>query len=82
VRVSGFRVTTTVEVSKELGAYGEERRPLIEEALGLLSDESALLAGLPDGPGRCAELIPGTAFYWFVLEQPRLVVVWQIATLA
>ncbi len=78
--MSGFRVTTTVEVSKELGAYGAERRPLIQEALDLLSDESAMRAGRPDGPGRCAELIPGTAFYWFVLEHARLVVVWQIAT--
>lgn len=79
--MSGFRVTTTVEVSKEMGAYGPERRPLIEDALGLLSDESALAVGMPYGPGRCAELIPGTAFYWVVLEQPRLVVVWQMATL-
>ncbi|MBC3839275.1 hypothetical protein GXW82_00935 [Streptacidiphilus sp. 4-A2] len=73
-------MTTTVEVSKELGAYGAEHRPLIQGALELLSDESAMLAGLPDGPGRYAELIPGTAFHWFVLEHSRLVVVWQIAT--
>jgi hypothetical protein len=77
--VSGFRVTTTVEVSMELGAYGSERQPLIQEALGELSDESAMILGAPDGPGRHAELLPGTDFYWVVLERPRLVIVWQIA---
>ncbi|QMU77080.1 hypothetical protein GXW83_16560 [Streptacidiphilus sp. PB12-B1b] len=78
--MSGFRVTTTVEVSKELGAYGPERQPLIQAALEMLSDESAMAAGTADGPGRYAELLPGTTFYWLVLERPRLVVVWQVAT--
>lgn len=64
----------------ELGAYGSELQPLIQEALGKLSDESAMAQGTPDGPGRHAELLPGTDFYWVVLERPRLVVVWQITT--
>ncbi|MHA6757068.1 hypothetical protein [Streptacidiphilus sp. PAMC 29251] len=78
--MSGFRVTTTVEVSMELGAYGADIQPLIKEALDQLSDESAMVAGMPDGPGRHAELLPGTDFYWVVLERPRLVIVWQITT--
>ncbi|WP_042392702.1 hypothetical protein [Streptacidiphilus carbonis] len=80
--MSGFRVTTTVEVDKELGAYGGERRREVEDALERLSDESAVVLGTPDGPGRYAELMPGLAFYWIVLERPRLVVVWQTAALA
>ena len=80
--VSGFRVTTTAEVAMEIGAYGAERRAVIEEALGQLSDETSLSWGAPDGPGRYAELLPGTAFYWLVLERPRLVVVWQMAQLS
>ena len=80
--MSGFRVTTTVEVSKELGAYGEDRRQQVEQALDLLSDESALVLGTADGQGRYAELMPGLAFFWIVLERPRLVVVWQTATLS
>ncbi|MHA6765369.1 hypothetical protein [Streptacidiphilus sp. PAMC 29251] len=78
--MSGFRVTTTVEVSMELGAYGSERQPLIQEALEQLSDETALAQGTIYGPGRHAELLPGMVFSWVVLEQPRLVIVWQIAT--
>jgi hypothetical protein len=80
--MSGFRVTTTVEVSKEISAYGEERRLQVEEALGGLSDESAMSQGAPDGPGRYGELLPGLAFFWVVLERPRLVLVWQMAPLA
>jgi hypothetical protein len=78
--MSGFRVTTTVEVSMELGAYGSDLQPLIQEALERLSDETAMAQGTPDGPGRHAELLPGTDFYWVVLERPRLVIVWQIST--
>lgn len=77
--MSGFRVTTTVEVSKEWGVYEEERRLRVQEALDRLSDETALELGVPDGAGRHAELTPGMVFSWVVLERPRLVVVWQLA---
>jgi hypothetical protein len=64
----------------ELGAYGSDLQPLIQGALEQLSDESAMAQGTPEGPGRHAELLPGTDFSWVVLERPRLLIVWQIAT--
>ncbi|WP_405583153.1 hypothetical protein [Streptomyces sp. NBC_01190] len=76
--MSGLRVTTTAEVSMELGTYGAERQEELHAALDRLADASAIGAGTPDGVGWYAELLPGMAFHWVVLEQPRLAIVWQI----
>lgn len=83
--MSGFRVTTTAEVAKELGAYGEGRRHEVQRALDALSDSFPLdaeaPAAAPDGPGSGpgwqAELMPGVVFSWVVVPQARLVIVWQ-----
>lgn len=78
--MSGFRVTTTVEVAKELGAYAEERRQQVQQALDQLS-ESFPVPGTPlvapNGAGWQAELMPGVVFSWVVVPQARLVIVWQ-----
>ncbi|MEW1862128.1 hypothetical protein OG896_17955 [Streptomyces sp. NBC_00669] len=76
--MSGLRVTTTAEVSMELSTYDADRQREIHEALDRLADASAQGAGTPDGVGRRAELLPGMAFHWVVLEAPRLAIVWQI----
>jgi hypothetical protein len=81
--MSGFRVTTTAEVAKELGAYGEDRRHEVQRALDDLSDSFQLGPGAPvdthDGRGWQAELMPGVVFSWVVVPQARLVIVWQAA---
>ena len=78
--MSGFRVTTTVEVAKELGAYGEDRRQQVQQALDVLADAfpapgTPVVA--PGGAGWRAELMPGVVFSWVVVPQARLVIVWQ-----